>query len=120
MIADRVGDLYFARESRDSALSIQSNQGLQLWHRRFGHLNFKDLTEAVDKNTIYGINLTTSKRKNVACDICVKGKMSRTPFPKTTDRDTKILDIVHSDVCGPMRTESLRKCRYFVEFIDDN
>jgi hypothetical protein len=32
---------------------------------------------------------------------------------------TKPLEIVHSDVCGPMRTTSLGGARYFVTYIDD-
>ena len=31
----------------------------------------------------------------------------------------KILELVHSDVAGPMKTESLGGARYFVTFIDD-
>ena len=29
------------------------------------------------------------------------------------------MEIIHSDVCGPMRKESMKGARYFVEFIDD-
>jgi len=34
-------------------------------------------------------------------------------------RSTRILQLIHSDVCGPMHTESVGGCRYFVTFIDD-
>ncbi len=34
-------------------------------------------------------------------------------------RATKPLEIVHSDVCDPMRTTSLGGARYFVTYIDD-
>ena len=30
-----------------------------------------------------------------------------------------ILDIVHSDICGPMQTTSLSECVYYASFIDD-
>ena len=41
-------------------------------------------------------------------------------MPKqTTYRATQILELVHSDVCGPFRVNSLGGCRYFVTFIDD-
>ena len=40
-------------------------------------------------------------------------------FPKNSERKTDLLDIIHSDVCGPMRVESLGKAKYFVTFIDD-
>ncbi|KAG8492727.1 hypothetical protein CXB51_010487 [Gossypium anomalum] len=48
------------------------------------------------------------------------GKQARLPFPtNTTWRASSKLELVHSDVCGPMRTESLSGNRYFILFIDD-
>ena len=40
-------------------------------------------------------------------------------FPWTEHRATKILELVHSDVCGPMKTPSIGGARYFLTFIDD-
>jgi hypothetical protein len=40
-------------------------------------------------------------------------------FSSQAERAVRALEIVHSDVCGPFRTESLGKGRYFVTFIDD-
>jgi hypothetical protein len=54
------------------------------------------------------------------CEGCVQGKQARRPFP--TDggtRATKILELVHSNVCGPMKTPSIEGARYFLTFIDD-
>lgn len=45
--------------------------------------------------------------------------MTRNPFPKRSFRETNILDLIHTDVCGPMRVESIDRDKYFVEFIDD-
>lgn len=45
--------------------------------------------------------------------------MTRNPFPKRSFRETNILDLIHTDVCGPMRVESIGRAKYFVEFIDD-
>ena len=42
------------------------------------------------------------------CVRCVKGKQIKTPFPKEQAiRTTKVWEIVHSDVCGPMKTKGL-------------
>ena len=50
----------------------------------------------------------------------MKGKMNRKPFkPIREIRSTRKLQLVHSDVCGPMQTESLGGHKYFVTFIDD-
>jgi transposase InsO family protein len=41
-------------------------------------------------------------------------------FPKDgATRATKVLEIVHSNVCGPMKNMSLGGARYFLTFIDD-
>ena len=54
------------------------------------------------------------------CTGCQLGKHARTKMPKeTTFHASHILQLVHSDVCGPFRTNSLGGGRYFVTFIDD-
>jgi len=45
--------------------------------------------------------------------------MTRAPFPKKSQRSSELLEIIHSDICGPMRVESNGKTRYFITFIDD-
>ena len=54
------------------------------------------------------------------CEICLKGKMQRIPFPKQSERKTNaVMDIVHTDICGPMRNATLGGKRYLLTFIDD-
>ena len=53
------------------------------------------------------------------CDICLQGKMTRTPFPQSSKKNTVLLKRIHSDVCGPMRTESIGGAKYCVTFMDD-
>ena len=40
-------------------------------------------------------------------------------FCKSSTRKSNVLDLVYSDVCGPIKVESLGSNRYFVTFIDD-
>ena len=54
------------------------------------------------------------------CKGCVQGKMQRKPFKAVGEiQSSRRLQLVHSDVCGPMNTESIGGKRYFVTFIDD-
>lgn len=53
------------------------------------------------------------------CEICIAGKMCRTPFPKGSNKTTKVLEILHTDVCGPMKVNSNGGNKYFITFIDD-
>ena len=54
------------------------------------------------------------------CDGCALGKQTRVRFQSTsTDRASELLEVIHSDVCGPMQTSTFSGKRYFVTFIDD-
>ena len=82
-------------------------------------LGVKNLKLLHDENLADGFNLNDSK--NMAfCEACIKGKRIRSSFPKgQATRATELLEIVHSDVCGPMQTFSLGGNRYLMTFIDD-
>ena len=41
-----------------------------------------------------------------ACEPCLMGKMTNTPFSGTMERATDLLEIIHTDVCGPMSIEA--------------
>lgn len=48
------------------------------------------------------------------------GEDDENPVPENSNAQSYLLDLVHTDVCGPMRAESLGRARSFVEFIDDH
>lgn len=50
---------------------------------------------------------------------CVQRKHHRAPFHTSRKRASEILDLVHSDVCGPMEEESIGGSKYFLTLIDD-
>ncbi|GAU23070.1 hypothetical protein TSUD_183690 [Trifolium subterraneum] len=54
------------------------------------------------------------------CEECVQSKQHRNSFSKDAKSKTKaILEVVYSDVCGPIQVESIGGNKYFVTFIDD-
>ena len=60
------------------------------------------------------------KLKLELCAACIHGKQHRTPLPVgETTRAKELLEIVHTDVCGPMSALSFGKARYFITFTDD-
>lgn len=81
-------------------------------------MNYKDLYAAYKKGRLRGIELP-EVNDSIQCEICLKGKMTAAPTPKKSERKSDLLEIIHTDVCGPMRCQSLGKARYFVTFIDD-
>jgi len=107
LIVDRVDELYYLREGllKCNVTTERKRESLETWHRRMGHLNARDLVESVRHEKIYSIDLSTRNDK-LLCKVCIRGKITRAPFPKNTDRKSKLLEIVHYDVCGSMRIES--------------
>jgi hypothetical protein len=123
LIANRAGDLYFVNEDGQELCATSSvprdkEITLELLHRRSGHANTKDISRAMCEHIVKGVRHANPPEK-FNCEICIQGKMTRSPFPRRSNRLNKVLDLVHSDVCGPMRTNSLGGAKYFIEFIDD-
>ena len=54
-----------------------------------------------------------------ACKPCLMGKMTKTLFFGTMKRAIDLLEIIHTDVCGPMNIEARDRYHYFLFFIDD-
>ena len=54
------------------------------------------------------------------CEGCLLGKQFRKSFPKESEsRAKKPLELIHADVCGPIKPSSLGNSNYFLLFIDD-
>ena len=52
------------------------------------------------------------------CVDCIKGKQTK-HIKKDVTRSTKLLEIIHTNICGPFDTPSFGKEKYFITFIDD-
>ena len=89
----------------------------EIWHRRFGHHGMKNLQKLATDQLVNGPDYDVTKDIKF-CDSCVDGKHHRSSFPKSGGRGaTKLLEIVHSDVCGRLEAKSLSGAEYFVTFI---
>lgn len=91
---------------------------LWLWHLRFRHLNFDSLKCLPKKKMVRG--LPSINHPDQLCEGCLVGKQFRKSFPKeSTSRATNSLELIHTDVCGPINPNSFGKSKYFLFFIDD-
>ena len=54
-----------------------------------------------------------------ACEPFLMGKMTKTPFSVTMERATDLLEIIQTNVCGPMSVDARGVYHYFLTFIDD-
>ncbi|KAA3481430.1 Retrovirus-related Pol polyprotein from transposon TNT 1-94 [Gossypium australe] len=90
----------------------------KLWHQKLGHANFRSLAQMVHEDLVE--NFTNSVESHYVCEICQLGKQTRLLFPiNRAWRALERLQLVHTNVCGPMKTQSLNGSRYFILFIDD-
>ena len=94
-------------------------------HARMGHLNPRAVQTMLDKGMVLGLTAPSagSPADIDQCAGCLAGKAHRRPFPvQSSHRATQPLQLVHSDVCGPIQTDSDGKesaKRYIITFIDD-
>ncbi|KAJ9556554.1 hypothetical protein OSB04_011168 [Centaurea solstitialis] len=86
-----------------------------LWHCRIGHINKKHV-ELLLKIGFLG---TFDFKPFDNCESCLSGKMTKEPFNKDNERASNLLEIVHTDVCGPFSHEARGGYRYFITFTDD-
>ena len=83
-----------------------SIEKFNLWHKGLGHLNGRDFKTVVREKKALGIDLDPNKKLGV-CESCIKGKFAQTPFLEKVSRSMEMLQIVYTDPCGPMRTQSM-------------
>lgn len=93
----------------------------ELMHARLGHTSYDSMRQMVKGNMLDGMGCTMSGLEQAAaqpCEPCIKGKHAREPFPASKSSSTELLELVHTDVCGPYPT-TLGGSRYFITFLDD-
>lgn len=108
-----------AKQAECLAAISQMDNGM-LWHRKLGHVNYADLckmrnglVDGVDFGNQYEVEI-----KN--CEVCKEGKQTRQPFQRSVNRCDNILDLIHSDLNGPMQNKSIGGAKYILTFIDDH
>lgn len=102
-----------------ASVATSTGVNINIWHQRLGHVSEQRLREMVTTDAVRGVNIPQKSRLSF-CEGCVEGKMCRKPFkPVGEIQATRRLQRVHSDVCGPLSTESIGGRRYFVTFTDD-
>ena len=85
-----------------------------LWHKRLGHISKERMERLVKNEILPSLDFTDL---NVCVD-CIKGKQTK-HTKKGATRSTQLLEIIHTDICGPFDASSFNKERYFITFIDD-
>ena len=115
--------LYLLDEKDDKHLLNINNKRLKssqtvetlLWHHRLGHINEKRMKKLQQTNLLDSFGDTAIG----TCESCLTGKMAKSPFKKKDERAKDLLELIHSDVCGPMSQSARDGYRYFITFTND-
>ena len=100
------------------AFSAKVDIESKLWHKRLGHFNYSSLKSMHTQQLTQDMPVVNVVED--VCEACQFGKQQRLPFPSdSTWRATEKLQLIHTDVCGPMSEMSLNGSKYFLIFIDD-
>nr|GEY03802.1 retrovirus-related Pol polyprotein from transposon TNT 1-94 [Tanacetum cinerariifolium] len=85
-------------------LSKASKNKSWLWHRRLNHLNFGTINNLSRKDLVRGLPRLKFE-KDYLCSACQLGKSKKhTHKPKAENTNLEVLNTLHMDLCGPMRT----------------
>ncbi|GJV19475.1 putative ribonuclease H-like domain-containing protein [Tanacetum coccineum] len=91
----------------------------KLWHRRLGHVNFKNINKLVKGHLVRGLPLKVFVNDHT-CVACKKGKQHKASCKAKLDRIIrKPLELLHMDLFGPVSIESINKKRYCLVVTDD-
>ena len=102
-------------ESNHKIKERSSVNQTQLWHLRLGHINLERIRRMVTGGLISPLDVTNLPDY----EPCLEGKMTMRPFKAKGYRAKEVLELVHTDLCGPISTNARGGYEYIISFIDD-
>ena len=85
-----------------------------LWHKRLGHISKRRIERLVSDGVLDSLDFADFE----ICTNCIKGKQINTRR-FGANRATNVLQLIHTNICGPFPTVSWNDQQYFITFIDD-
>ncbi|GJU42264.1 retrovirus-related pol polyprotein from transposon TNT 1-94 [Tanacetum coccineum] len=90
-----------------------------LWHRRLSHLNFGTINDLTKPDLVDGLP-KLKYGKDHLCFVCERGKSKKASHPpKLIPSDYSKLELLHMDLCGPMRVALVNGKKYILVIVDD-
>lgn len=108
----------FDLDLSSSSCFLAHIEKIWLWHKRMCHVNFDNMVIIRKKIRVRGIP-TLKKPKMAICKKCQIGKMGKTNFKSKNYKNKEVLELVHTDLCGTISTESYTRDNFFIFFVDD-
>jgi transposase InsO family protein len=86
----------------------------KLWHCRLGHISRGRIERLVENKILPPLEFSDLEQ----CIECIKGKFVK-KIKKNAKRSTGVLEIIHTDICGPFNVKSVDGYHSFITFTDD-
>lgn len=95
------------------------NENADLWHQRLGHVSSSLLNKPISKDLVLGLSKLKFCESKI-CEAYVKGKQIRSSLkPKKQVTSSRVLDLVHMDLCGPLKVQSRNGKKYILVIVDE-
>nr|GEY17918.1 putative ribonuclease H-like domain-containing protein [Tanacetum cinerariifolium] len=122
---DRLKNLYtinlheMASASLICLMARASSTKSWLWHQRLSHLNFDTINDLAKNDLVSGLSKFKYHKENL-CPSREQGKSKRASHPpKPVPNSRQRLHLLHMDLYGPMRIDSINGKRYVLVVVDD-
>ncbi|GJZ76640.1 retrovirus-related pol polyprotein from transposon TNT 1-94, partial [Tanacetum coccineum] len=99
-------------------LSKASKTKSWLWYCRLSQLNFRTINQHAKQGLVKGLP-TLKYAKDHLCSTCQMGSKKESHKPKPEPSTNEKLQILHMDLCGSMRMESINGKKYILVIVDD-
>ncbi|RVW94847.1 Retrovirus-related Pol polyprotein from transposon TNT 1-94 [Vitis vinifera] len=93
---------------------LMNENSSMLWHKRLGHISNQRIQRLVSEGILDPLDFSDFQ----VCIECIKGKQTNMR-KKNANRCSDVLELIHTDICGPFPTPSWNGQQYFITFIDD-
>ncbi len=91
---------------------VDNDSATYFWHCRLGHIGVKRMKKLHVDRLLESLDYEPFD----SCEPCLMDKMAKTPFSGTMERATDLMEIIHTDVCGPMSVDARGGYHYFLTF----
>lgn len=100
--------------SKGTKRKLNIDNSAELWHRRLGHVSKSRIERLVSDGILDTLDYTNL----ASCVQCIKGKQTKQKRLGAV-RSSNVLELIHTDICGPFHIANRNGQRYFISFIDD-
>ncbi|GJU51944.1 retrovirus-related pol polyprotein from transposon TNT 1-94 [Tanacetum coccineum] len=90
-----------------------------LWHRQLSYLNFGTINRLAKKGLVRGLPKLKFKKYHLCLAFSLEKRKNYSHKSKAEDTNQEKLYLLHMDLCGPMRIESINGKKYILVIIDD-